>query len=182
VRRSGAFKLLVLSLLVLPALALAACGGDDKPDVEVIGGVDEEEESPEYEAAAPGALEPKPADAAQVDVTLREWEVAPKQSSVKAGKVYFLVANVGPEDPHEFVVIKSDKAPGSLPFKDNRVPEDEVDMVDEIEPFSPNSSASLVVNLEKGKYVLICNITEQEPDGDIESHYKMGMRTAFTVE
>jgi hypothetical protein len=36
-------------------------------------------------------------------------------------------------------------------------------------------------DLAPGKYVLICNIVQTEPDGSIEAHYKVGMRTAFTV-
>jgi len=36
-------------------------------------------------------------------------------------------------------------------------------------------------DLAPGKYVLICNIVQTEPDGSKEAHYKVGMRTAFTV-
>jgi uncharacterized cupredoxin-like copper-binding protein len=172
-------KVALLGLLAVPLLTLAACGDDD-------GSVSSSGSSSASASASgagvePGVVEPKPSDAVQVDVVLREWEVAPKQTSVKAGKVYFLVENAGPEDPHEFMVIKTDLAPGALPFEDDKVPEDKVDMVDEIEPFSPKSKASIVMTLAKGKYVLICNITEEE-DGEIESHYREGMRTAFTVE
>ena len=123
----------------------------------------------------------KPADATQVDITLREWAVQAGQSSVGAGEIYFLVENAGPEDAHEFVIIKTDLGPLDLPFEDNRVPEDEVDIIDEIEPFAPDSSASLTVDLTAGKYLFICNIAEEE-DGEIESHYKKGMVATFTVE
>ncbi len=61
------------------------------------------------------------------------------------------------------------------------MPEDGVDLIDEIEPFTPGSRASITVNLEAGSYALICNITEIE-DGELERHYELGMWTAFTVE
>jgi uncharacterized cupredoxin-like copper-binding protein len=170
------WKFASLVLVAVPLALLAACGDDDSGSVS-----GSASGSASGVGIEPGVVQAKPADATQVEVVLREWEVAPRQSSVKAGKVYFLVENAGPEDPHEFVVIKSDLAPGSLPFEDDVVPEDKVDIIDEIEPFAPKSKASLVLTLEKGKYVLICNITEEE-DGEIESHYREGMRTAFTVE
>jgi uncharacterized cupredoxin-like copper-binding protein len=153
------------------ALAVVAVGcGDD-------------EEEPAAETPGPGVVTAKPADATQVDVTLQEWAVAPSQPSVAAGEVYFLVENIGPDDPHEFVIIRTDVGPLDLPFDEEEfgVPEDEVDIVDEIEPFTPGSTASIAVDLAAGKYLLICNITEEE-DGELESHYKQGMVAAFTVE
>ena len=125
-------------------------------------------------------VEAKPADATQVDVTLSEWAVEPSETSVAAGTIYFLVTNAGPEDPHEFVVIKTDEPFDALPVVEGQVPEDEVDLLDEIEPFAVDSQASLVLDLEPGKYVLICNIAEIE-DGELESHYEEGMRVAFEV-
>jgi uncharacterized cupredoxin-like copper-binding protein len=174
-------------------VALVACGGgEDRPDVDVIdGGTSSASSSASGTGSTsgsasgapiePGVVETKPADATQVDVTLREWAVEPQQKSVKAGKVYFLATNAGPEDGHELVIIKTDKAPDALPVTDHKVPEDDVDIVDEIEPFAANSKASATVELEKGNYVLICNITEVE-NGETESHYEEGMRVAFTVE
>jgi uncharacterized cupredoxin-like copper-binding protein len=159
-------------LLVMAAGLLLACGGGD----------DEEEggHMAEGHVAEPGVVHPKPADATQVNVTLREWAVAPTQPAVKAGKVYFLAENTGPEHPHELVIIRTDVGPLDLPLDDNKVPEDQVDMVDEIEEFAPHSSASLTVDLSAGKYLLICNITEEDPA--IGSHYKKGMVAALTVE
>ena len=57
---------------------------------------------------------------------------------------------------------------------------DEVDIIDEIEPFSAGSKASIVVDLPPGKYALICNIAEIE-DGELESHYQLGMYMDFEV-
>lgn len=175
--------LLALFSLIGTGALLSACGGDDggggvsvlspesEPDPEA-------DPDPEAEVSTP---EPKPADATQVDVTLAEWSVAPSVATVPAGQVYFLVTNEGPADEHEFVVVKSDLDPNALPVTEGKVTEDDVDIVDEIEPFAVSSSSSLTLDLEAGSYVLICNIAAEE-DGALESHYENGMRTAFTVE
>jgi uncharacterized cupredoxin-like copper-binding protein len=172
------------ALLAVPFLALAmlavACGGDDDDATGGPTGASPTEAGQMDHMAASGVVSAKPADAIQVDVVLREWAVAPAQTSVAAGKVYFLVENSGPDHPHEFVVIRSDLGPLDLPFEDNKVPEADVDFVDEIEEFAPHSSASLTVDLTAGKYLLICNITED--DEAIGSHYKKGMVATFTVE
>ncbi len=189
--------------IVALSFAMAACGDDDddptaEPDPVTDGttepGAEPDPETdpdpeadpdpePDPEAAdlAPGVVEPKPEDATQVDVTLTEWSIELRQPTVAAGKFYFLVENAGPEDAHEFVVIRSEEAPADLPTEEGRVPEDKVILVNEIEPFLPDSSASLVLSLDAGNYVLICNIAEVE-EGELESHYELGMRTSFVVE
>ena len=165
----------LLILLVIARGVLIACGGDDDDEADM-----DEDHMAGGHMAEPGVVSPKPADATQVAVTLREWAIAPAQPSVKAGKVYFLVENMGPEHPHELVIVRTNVGPLDLPFRDNKVPEDQIDMVDEIEEFAPHSSASLTVDLTPGKYLLICNITEE--DAAIGNHYKKGMVAAFTVE
>lgn len=164
-------RYLFLAPLVFVAALALACGDDDDDAVN---------EHSEDEIVA-GVVSDKPDDATQVDIVLSEWAVQTSEQTVAAGKIYFLVENTGPTDPHEFVIIRSDAGPLDLPYEDDRVPEDQIDLVDEIEPFSPASSASIVVDLTPGRYLLICNITEVE-DGEIESHYKLGMVAILTVE
>ena len=168
--------LALLALTLIPLL-LTACGDDDG-GVEVTGNsvTVSGEEAPEA-----GVVTAKPAEAVQVDVVLKEWAVQMGSTTVRPGSVYFLVDNQGPEDPHEFVIIKSDASPLSLPYTDNRVPEDKVDIIDEIEPYLPKTKASIAVNLTAGNYLLICNISEIE-NGQVESHYKLGMVAQFKVQ
>lgn len=130
-------------------------------------------------AVAPGTVEPPPAGAAQVRVELREWAVLPSPAGVKAGTVYILAENTGRE-PHELVVIRTDRDPKDLPVQDGRVPEDRVEVVGEIEAFAAGSRASGVFRLEPGTYAFICNIVEEE-GGQRESHYQEGMYARFTV-
>jgi uncharacterized cupredoxin-like copper-binding protein len=116
-------------------------------------------------------------------VELQEWAVTVEPATSSAGDVTFSVENVGAE-VHEFVVIKTDLGITDLPTEDDgSVSEDGegMDVVDEIEDISPDDAQELTVDLEAGNYVLICNIVEEE-DGEVESHYQMGMRSSFTVE
>jgi hypothetical protein len=57
-----------------------------------------------------------------------------------------------------------------------------VDEVEEIPAPAADAvvSEELEVDLEPGGYAFICNLVEEE-DGETEVHYKLGMRTAFTV-
>jgi uncharacterized cupredoxin-like copper-binding protein len=169
-------RLVAVALVGLLSVLLVACGDDDSDS-----GSASSSGSATGEPVSAGVVVDKPAAATQVDVTLGEWQVSASTPTVAAGDIYFLVENTGPDDPHEFVIVRTDLAPGDLPTTDGKVPEDDIDLLDEIEPFTPGSRASITVSLEAGSYVLICNIAEIE-EGELESHYELGMRTAFTVE
>jgi uncharacterized cupredoxin-like copper-binding protein len=116
-----------------------------------------------------------------VDVALQEFAVIPAQDSAPAGTITFQVENTGPEDVHEFVVIKTDLAPDALPTDETGVVDEAgegIEVIDEIEDIPVGETQSVTVELEAGSYALICNIFEEEEQ---EAHYTMGMRTAFTV-
>jgi len=116
-----------------------------------------------------------------VEVTVQEFAVVSAQSSVGSGEVTFNVTNKGPDDTHEFVVIKTDLAPDALPTDANGAVEEEgagMEVIDEIEDIAVGQAPSLTVTLEPGSYVLICNIFDEEEQ---EAHYSMGMRAPFTV-
>ncbi len=120
-------------------------------------------------------------DATTIDVTLQEWSVAPSAASAPAGDVTFAVTNDGPEDIHEFVVLKTDLDPGDLPTDDTGAVTEAgegIEVVDEIEDIPVGETQELTVTLEAGNYVLLCNIYSADED---EAHYQMGMRTAFEV-
>lgn len=129
----------------------------------------------------PGEVETKPAGAEQLNVSLGEWTVTPERTTVPAGQVYFLANNLGPEDPHELVIIRTNLPPDQLSVVDGRVAEDQVNLVGEIEEFTPGTQAAATFDLTPGNYALICNIAEME-NGQLESHYQMGMRARLVVE
>jgi len=126
--------------------------------------------------------------ATTVGVTLREFSVTPSPDAAPAGTVKFDVNNAGAE-VHEFVVIKTDLAPDALPTgKDGAVDETGTGMevIGEIEDIPAGSTQSTEFDLASGKYVLLCNITEEAKHKDakheeVESHYQEGMHATFTV-
>lgn len=162
-----------LAACALVATMGVACGSDD----DDAGGA-----TPAASATAAKATTPA-TKGTVIEVVLNEFAVVTDKSTVPAGSITFKAINDGPDDEHEFVIVRSDLAPASLPTAaDGSVPEDEVDVVDEIEGLAVGASGEVTVNLTAGKYVLLCNIVQTEPDGTIESHYAKGMRSAFTVE
>jgi uncharacterized cupredoxin-like copper-binding protein len=116
-----------------------------------------------------------------VDVTVQEFAVIPAESSVGSGEITFKVNNKGPDDTHEFVVIKTDLAPDALPTDENGAVDEAgegIEVIDEIEDIAVGQTPSVTVDLAAGSYVLICNVFDEEEQ---EAHYTMGMHTAFTV-
>jgi uncharacterized cupredoxin-like copper-binding protein len=119
--------------------------------------------------------------ATTVAVTLQEWAVVPAANSAPAGEITFDVTNDGPEDVHEFVVIKTDLDVAELPTDADGVVDEAgggMEVIDEIEDLPVGETQSLTVELDAGDYVLICNIWDE---GEGEAHYQMGMRTPFSV-
>jgi uncharacterized cupredoxin-like copper-binding protein len=117
-----------------------------------------------------------------VAVTLQEFSVATDPTSAPAGSVTFEATNDGPDDQHEFVVIKTDLGLTELPTDETGAVDEDgegIEIVDEIEPFDVGQTETLTVDLETGSYVLICNVFDEEEN---ESHYQEGMRSSFTVE
>ncbi len=152
-------RMILLAGAVLAGILLVACGDDD--DEEGGGGN-------------------------VVNVTLQEYSVNPDTNSADAGEITFNVENKGPDEVHEFVIIKTDLKPDALPTNDDGSANEDapgLEKIDEIEDIAVGDTPSLTVDLKAGSYVLICNIVE-EPDGETEAeaHYQEGMRTAFTVK
>jgi len=120
--------------------------------------------------------------ATTVNVTLQEWAVVPDADSAPAGEVTFAVTNEGPDDVHEFVIIKTDLDPGDLPTDATGTVDEAgegVEVIDEIEDIPVGDSGEVTVTLAAGNYVLICNVYSADEQ---EAHYAEGMRVAFTVE
>ncbi|HXF36591.1 MAG TPA: hypothetical protein VNO17_05350 [Actinomycetota bacterium] len=122
------------------------------------------------------------AERTTIPVTLQEFAVVPEQGSAPGGEITFRVTNEGPNDTHEFVVIRTDLAPDALPTDENGAVDESgqgIEVVDEIEDVAVGDTRTLTLDLDAGSYVLICNIWDEEEQ---EAHYQLGMRTAFTVE
>ena len=120
-----------------------------------------------------------------VNVALQEFAVVPAVASIGHGKVTFAATNTGPDDPHEMVILKTDLGVHELPASaEGKVDEEAAGLkaVGEIEEFDPGKTGTITLDLAAGRYVLVCNIIPDEPDGTKESHYLKGMSTEFTVK
>ncbi len=93
--------------------------------------------------------------------------------AANVGEVKFTVTNDGTIG-HEFLVVKTDMAVGEIPLDGDHFPEpaDGLEVVDEIGEFKVGTTETLTVNLEAGKYQLVCNLP---------GHYKNGMHLGFEV-
>ena len=108
-----------------------------------------------------------------VAVKLSDNAIGLDHTSVNAGTVTFKVTNAGSIE-HEFAVLKTDLPANQLPpnpDKPGKVKED--GNVGEVEGLAVNATKDLSIDLQPGKYVLICNLP---------AHYGMGMRVAFIVK
>ena len=123
-------------------------------------------------------------EGAEVDVVLSEFIVEPAEDSVEAGEVTFAIDNQGGET-HEFVVVEAASA-DDLPVDDDSAFDEEAfgedNVLGEVEEIESGDTAELTLDLEAGDYVLLCNVVEEEDDGEVESHFDEGMHTVFTVE
>lgn len=108
-----------------------------------------------------------------VAVEVGEWYVRPETSTALDGPVEFDVVNEGTM-PHEFVVVRTDVAPGKIPVSGGVFDEDDesIEVVAEIVEWKSGESRQLVVDLDAGKYQLVCNLP---------GHYALGMWAGFTV-
>jgi uncharacterized cupredoxin-like copper-binding protein len=134
----------------------------------------ESEPTPQLVASpTPGGATPVPGG---ISVTLHDspFQVTADPASVAAGSVTFSVTNTG-SIIHNFRVIKTELDPAKLPIDDTgfQVDETQVDVVKQGKELDPETSETVTVQLQAGKYVLVCNIA---------SHYQSGMHTAFTVQ
>ncbi len=109
-----------------------------------------------------------------VGATEKDFSISLDTSSAKAGSVTFNIKNEGPST-HEFVVFKTDLAPGSLPTASDGTVDEEgqgVEHIDEVEDIAAGATQTLTVNLAAGHYVVICNLP---------GHYQQGMHAELTV-
>jgi uncharacterized cupredoxin-like copper-binding protein len=161
----------ILAIVAVMSLLLAAC-------------------APSASESAAASAEPAASAAAGatiVNVTLQEWAVVPDAESAPAGEVTFAVTNDGPDDVHEFVIVRTDLDPGDLPTDATGTVDEagvqfqsgEMEVIDEIEDLAVGDTQEVTVTLEAGSYVLICNVYSADEQ---EAHYAEGMRVAFTVE
>ena len=114
----------------------------------------------------------------KVDVSLTTYVITLSTDSVKAGEVTFHVTNDAVDLVHEFVIFKTDLPEDQLPLTAENIVDEEgagITFINEVEDVEVGTSKDLTVTLEPGRYVLLCNTSEN-------LHYQHGMHIVFTVE
>jgi plastocyanin len=185
-------RLSIISIIIIILLLLAAgCGSDDGAGVRQVDGTQASASatgsgsatgSPSASQVACKPVGTPSADASKVEVELTEWAVRPATTAINPGQVTFQARNTG-ADPHELVIVRGDN-PTSLPLAaDQTVDEGKLPkgaFIGEIEAFPAKQTCTGTFTLSPGRYVLFCNILEQEA-GVEENHFQKGMRTTVTV-
>jgi uncharacterized cupredoxin-like copper-binding protein len=105
---------------------------------------------------------------ATVSVTLKEMKISLSRTHVPAGKVSFVVKNSGTIE-HEMVVVRKPRS-GKLRVVHFKAAEDGA--VGEVEDLEVGKVRKLTLTLQRGRYVLICNLP---------GHYQLGMRADLVV-
>ena len=110
-----------------------------------------------------------------VNVLLEDFQVRPDAAVVPAGTVSLHVLNHGPTT-HEFIVVRTDRAPDKLPLQRDGLTVNEeapgIDLLDEAGGIDIDDRETLDLRLTPGQYVMYCNL---------EGHYLGGMHAALIV-
>jgi uncharacterized cupredoxin-like copper-binding protein len=107
-----------------------------------------------------------------VNASLGEYFIKLDKSSVPSGSVRFNISNDG-KIKHEFVVLKTNIAPGKLPLKNGEANEEIAASPGEVPGIASGKKKTLDVVMKPGKYVLLCNLP---------GHYKAGQYTGISVK
>ncbi|WP_244507926.1 hypothetical protein [Mesorhizobium sp. ORS 3428] len=109
-----------------------------------------------------------------LDLSKATMGVKASRSSAPAGVVSFEVTNTSKQTVHEMIVMHLKDPAQPLPYagSDAKVDEAKADDRGEVPDLAPGKSGTLIVTLEPGKYLLICN----QP-----KHFAAGMWAMFEV-
>ncbi len=140
-------------------------------------------EEPEADAEAAGGAVEGTAVAVQLGENGKKYFVTVDKDTVPAGRTTFVIDNVGTMH-HEMAIYRTDLAPGELPLTDEgKVDEEKAGLVAEAVYATPvrgeedhrirdGRGTNFTIDLQPGKYVLLCNLT---------GHYTAGQYTGLTV-
>jgi uncharacterized cupredoxin-like copper-binding protein len=142
----------------IAALAATGCGGGSSHNTASAPATTTKTET---QTTASSGIEKDP-------VTLDDFAIRPATTTLQPGKIEFKVKNTG-KQAHEFVVIDTGKPAAKL-GKGAKVPEK--GNIGETGNLQPGQAKTLVLNLRKGHYAVICN----DP-----GHYMAGMHRDLNV-
>jgi uncharacterized cupredoxin-like copper-binding protein len=164
----GSYKLLPLMVAGVVVLALAGCSSSKSSGSTSTTSGGQSAGGVTVTTAASGG--PTVVNVVGGEKSSTKYYLTVTPASVKAGPTTITFKNMGTME-HEVVVLKTDTPAGQLKVgADHTVSEDT--SVGEDSETKPGKTKSTTINLQPGKYVLVCNV---------ERHYEKGMFTAFTV-
>ena len=109
----------------------------------------------------------------EVNVSLLSFNIAVSPEVVGAGDVTFHLKNDSTDAVHEFAIVRTSLSASRLPIEpDGSVEAYVLDIIADLGHLDPGQSGDFSINLNAGKYVVICNIG---------GHYKKGMYASLTV-
>lgn len=114
---------------------------------------------------------------AVVEVEMTEYRFKYDRSGIKKGRVLFKAQNSGKSSHQMVISILSEDTPPileQLRSSDRRV----VSQLASFPPKAPGSRAALAVDLEPGRYAMVCFVAD--PDG--KQHGTKGMASEFVVQ
>lgn len=155
-------------------LLVAACGEDGDDDAAATTTTTTVADGCELEGASSEAA------ATTVEVTLAEYTITAVPDAVPAGPTGLAVANTGLTF-HELAVVRYDGDPAAFPLNpvggvdEAQLPPGAV--VGRFRPLAGNVSCQGTLDLDPGRYVLLCNLVD---DGS-SAHYARRMYSVFTV-
>ena len=121
-------------------------------------------------------------DGSTVGVELREYEITPNKISAPAGEVTFDITNSG-AFVHELQVVKTDVSADQLPADaDGRFDESAAGahVRGSVKNVAAGATVKLVVRLNAGKYVLVCDMPADATEGT-PAHFARHMYAPFLV-
>jgi uncharacterized cupredoxin-like copper-binding protein len=107
-----------------------------------------------------------------LNVELFDWGIKLNPETAPAGNVRVKAKNTGTTE-HEVVFIRTDLPEDKLPVVDNKVDENQVELVAEVEKFPAGKSETATLELPPGRSVVICNVA---------THYGLGMHRVLQVQ
>lgn len=119
--------------------------------------------------AAAAAGHPVDARSGRATVTATEFAFSASTIRAKAGRLRVTLKNDGAV-AHEFVVLKTSAAVGSMVGRGGKV--SEATSVGEVAETAPHGEQSTTLTLQPGRYVYVCNLP---------GHYASGMRGTLLV-
>jgi uncharacterized cupredoxin-like copper-binding protein len=122
--------------------------------------------------AGAAACAPAAAGAVPIAATLYDNAIVLDAGSAPSGRVAFEILNRG-ELLHEVEIFSGARSGQTLPVRSSIADTTGLTLVDEVENILADSAADLVVDLDPGTYLVICNMP---------AHYEAGMWTYLTIE